>query len=81
MVPATMSKSACLGEKRTTSAPKREVSYLLLATLINSMAQHAVPKTYGNNEDSLAQDRALSSVVVMALLPKIASAPTAMIKP
>src|ERR1700684_3750431 len=42
--------SACRGEKRMTSAPKRELSKRLAAAAINSIAQHAKPIGMGQSE-------------------------------
>src|SRR5688572_7899320 len=68
MVPATISKSAWRGEKRTTSAPKRAKSYFGPITDINSMPQQAVPNGIGHRAFFLPHARTLSSVVVSAKL-------------
>jgi hypothetical protein len=43
-------QSACRGEKRMTSEPKREISKRLAPTAINSMAQQASPIGIGQTE-------------------------------
>src|SRR3990167_3008688 len=63
-VPATMSRSDWRGEKRITSAPKRERSYQLDTTLMNSMAQQAVPNGSGQSEFLRHQFSAAVSFVV-----------------
>ncbi len=50
MVPATISRSDCRGEKRTSSAPKRLMSLYDETVLMNSMAQQAVPNGSGQSE-------------------------------
>jgi hypothetical protein len=42
IVPTTINRSDCLGEKRGSAAPKRSVSYIVELTDMNSIAQHAV---------------------------------------
>src|SRR6187431_2428080 len=75
IVPTMISRSACRGEKRGNSAPKRAMSYLGAATDMNSMPQQAVTNGYWNNENFRAQFAAASILVVaksrnpMALLP------------
>jgi hypothetical protein len=46
--PATISKSACRGENRITSAPNRAKSYRLDAVAISSIPQHAVANGNGH---------------------------------
>src|SRR4051794_40000850 len=48
-VPATNITSACRGEKRTTSAPKRLMSKRPAPTAMNSIAQQAVPSGKGQS--------------------------------
>src|ERR1700733_9418030 len=49
-VPETIIKSACRGEGRKTSAPKRARSYRAMVVAIISMAQQAKPKVSGQTE-------------------------------
>src|SRR5688572_1559039 len=53
--PETIMTSACLGEARKTSAPKRARSLRELVTFIISIAQQARPKVAGQSEDLRAQ--------------------------
>ena len=55
MVPAIIITSACLGEARATSKPKREKSYLAPATAMYSIPQQLVAKVNGHNELDRAQ--------------------------
>src|SRR4029077_4538142 len=63
--PATIIKSACRGDGRNTSAPKRATSNRAAAMDIISIAQHARPNPSGQIELLRAQFTALSSVVKM----------------
>src|ERR1700674_468827 len=54
-VPATIIKSACRGEGRHTSAPKRAISNRAVVEAIISMAQQARPKVSGHIADLRAQ--------------------------
>src|SRR5205814_2834423 len=49
-VPATIIRSACRGEGRKTSAPKRARSYRAMVVAIISMAQQARPNCSGQTE-------------------------------
>src|ERR1051325_8655103 len=53
--PETIITSACRGEARNTSEPKRARSLRPLVAFIISMAQHAKPKVAGQREDLRAQ--------------------------
>ena len=53
-VPATIIKSACLGDALKI-IPKRSISYLLTAACIISTAQQAKPNVRGHSEPALAQ--------------------------
>src|ERR1041384_7006323 len=53
--PETIITSACRGEARNTSEPKRARSLPPLVAFIISMAQHAKPKVAGQREDLRAQ--------------------------
>src|SRR5580692_5679484 len=61
--PATIIRSACRGDGRKTSAPKRATSKRAAAIDIISMAQQARPNPSGQMELRRAQFTALSSVV------------------
>src|SRR5512145_2215859 len=65
IVPTTISRSDWRGEKRGSAAPKRSVSYGVELTAMNSMAQHAVTKGYGNSENLRAQPISSSFLVEM----------------
>ena len=54
-VPETIIKSACRGDGRNTSAPKRAISKRAVVDAIISMAQQANPKVSGHNELFRAQ--------------------------
>jgi hypothetical protein len=54
-VPATIIKSDCLGEKRNTSEPNRDTSYLDAAKAIISIAQHEIPIGIGQTAFFRAQ--------------------------
>src|ERR1041385_1491894 len=56
--------SACLGEARNTSDPKRARSFRPLVAFIISIAQHAKPKVAGHSDDLRAQLMSESSRVV-----------------
>ncbi len=62
--PARMIRSACRGEARKASKPKRAMSMRGPAAWNCSIAQHASPKASGKNELPRAQATAESSVVV-----------------
>ena len=62
--PERISRSACRGEARNASNPKRAMSTRAATIDIISIAQHASPKVSGKNELPRAQATALSSVVV-----------------
>jgi len=62
-VPATMNKSACRGEARNNSIPKRERSYREHAVATISIAQHARPEPSGHKEFFCAQQMNSSSLV------------------
>ena len=66
-VPATIIRSDCRGEARKTSAPKREMSYREADAAIISIAQQARPNPIGQIDDSRAQLRMRSMLVVMKL--------------
>src|SRR5260221_13709801 len=66
-VPATIIRSDCRGDARNTSAPKRAMSYRDADAAIISIAQHARPKPIGQIDDSRAQLRMRSMLVVMKL--------------
>src|SRR5918912_1509029 len=53
--PATIIRSACRGEARKTSEPKRAMSKREALAAIISMAQQARPKVTGQSDDSRAQ--------------------------
>ena len=53
-VPATIIRSACLGEALK-MIPNLSMSYRLTAACIISTAQHASPKVNGQSEPALAQ--------------------------
>src|SRR2546423_12965312 len=61
--PAMIIRSACRGEGRNTSAPKRAISKREAPMAIISMAQQARPKVMGQMELLRTQFTALSSVV------------------
>src|SRR3954468_15857510 len=65
-VPDTIITSACLGEGRNTSDPKREMSQRAVPTAIISMAQQASPKVSGQSEFERAQPISESSETTMA---------------
>src|SRR5512143_1639767 len=54
-VPATMNRSACRGEARKSSMPKRAISKRAAAVAIISMAQQASPDPNGQSEFFWAQ--------------------------
>jgi hypothetical protein len=62
-VPATIMQSDWRGEKRMISEPKREMSYRLAPTAINSIAQQARPMGIGQTEFARNQFSAASTVV------------------
>src|SRR3977135_174729 len=62
--PETIITSACLGEARKTSEPKRARSFRELVAFIISMAQQARPKVAGHSDDLRAQLISESSRVV-----------------
>src|SRR3712207_3210221 len=64
-VPATIIRSACLGEARNTPAPNRSMSYRDETVAIISMAQQASPNVIGHREDLRAQLVKASRVVVI----------------
>jgi hypothetical protein len=64
MRPERMSMSACRGEARNASKPKRATSTREATIDIISMAQQARPNVAGNSELPCAHETALSSVVV-----------------
>jgi hypothetical protein len=66
-VPATIITSHCRGEKRITSAPKREISKREAAVAINSIAQHASPIGIGQSEFLRTQLSAASNRVKITL--------------
>jgi hypothetical protein len=63
--PETIITSACRGEARNVSAPKRERSCLELTVFIISIAQQANPNVAGHNDDFLAQLTTASSLTVI----------------
>src|SRR3954469_20556489 len=65
MRPERMRRSACRGEARKASKPKRAMSRRAATTDIISIAQQASPKVAGNSELPRAQLAARSQVVVM----------------
>ena len=66
-MPETISTSACLGENRITSMPKREMSNRLDAVAINSIAQQARPIGIGHSEFLRIQLMAASTRVTITL--------------
>ncbi len=62
--PATIIRSACRGEPRNTSAPKRAMSYREQLMAIISIAQHASPNVTGQIADRRAHCTIFSTVVV-----------------
>src|SRR3954451_15640820 len=66
-VPATIIRSDCRGDARNTSAPKRAMSKRDADAAIISIAQHARPNPIGQMDDSRAQFRTRSMLVVMKL--------------
>src|SRR6476661_13299 len=66
-VPATIIRSDCRGDARNTSAPKRAMSKRDAEAAIISIAQHARPNPIGQIDDSRAQFRTRSMLVVMKL--------------
>jgi hypothetical protein len=62
--PDRISMSACRGDARNTSAPKRALSYRDVGSDIISIAQQARPKVAGQSAFERAQLSAFSSVVV-----------------
>src|SRR5438067_6093086 len=69
-VPATIIRSDCRGDARNTSAPNRAMSKRDAEAAIISMAQHARPNPIGQIDDSRAQLRIRSMLVVMKLSSK-----------
>ncbi len=63
-VPGTMRRSACRGDARKISAPKRAMSYRGVAVAIISMAQHASPNIAGHNDDRRDQFSTWSTLVI-----------------
>jgi hypothetical protein len=61
--PATIIRSACLGDARMTSMPKRDKSNRAANVLIISMAQQASPNPRGQMEFFRAQPVTASTVV------------------
>src|SRR6266511_6444321 len=61
--PATIIRSACRGEARNTSMPKRERSYRPAPVAIISIAQQASPKVAGHSEPLRAQLASFSTVL------------------
>ncbi len=66
-VPETIMQSAWRGEKRITSAPKREMSNRAAPELINSIAQHAKPIGIGQMELVRIQFTTASRLETMTL--------------
>src|SRR5215831_3242837 len=62
--PETIITSACRGEARKTSEPKRARSLRPLVAFIISIAQHASPKVAGHSDDFRAQLISESRLVV-----------------
>jgi hypothetical protein len=62
-LPATIIKSACLGDALITSIPKRAKSLCEAKVDIISIAQQASPNPRGQTEELLAQPTAFSRVV------------------
>src|SRR5215471_13226239 len=62
--PETIITSACRGEARKTSEPKRARSLRPLVAFIISIAQHASPNVAGHSEDFRAQLISESRLVV-----------------
>src|SRR5687768_203803 len=73
--PATIIRSACRGDPRNTSAPKRAMSYREQLIAIISMAQHARPNVTGQIADRRAQLTTFSTVVVITGISMSASRP------
>jgi hypothetical protein len=69
VVPATIIRSDCLGEKRKTSEPKREASNLAAAKAIISIAQHEIPIGIGHNEFFL--DQFIRSAILVVMKPSV----------
>jgi hypothetical protein len=70
-VPATIIRSDCRGDARKTSAPNRAMSKREADAAIISIAQQARPKPIGQIDDSRAQLRTRSILVVMKLSSKL----------
>src|SRR5690606_27571194 len=73
--PAMIIRSACRGEARNTSAPKRAMSYRDALIDIISMAQQARPKVTGQIADLRAQVTTFSTVVVRTGISSCCSRP------
>src|SRR5581483_9066237 len=58
-------RSACRGELRNTSEPKRAISYSADVTVIISIAQHASPIVRGQTDELCAQRATSSSLASM----------------
>src|SRR5271156_4759349 len=59
--PDTIIRSACRGEARKTSEPKRAMSYVEFVALIISIAQQASPMVSGQTDELCAQRLTSSS--------------------
>src|SRR5208283_998561 len=75
VVPATIRRSHCRGEKRMTSDPKRDASNRGSTSAIISIPQHDIPNGMGQTEFFLHQLIAASIFVVIRLSPKACSNP------
>src|SRR3954471_2887326 len=75
--PATIIRSACRGEARKTSMPKRARSYRPAPVAIISMAQQASPKVAGHSDDLRVQLTSFSTVVSRTPLGSFSSRPMA----
>src|SRR5919107_2587930 len=75
--PATIIRSACRGEARKTSMPKRARSYRPAPVAIISIAQQASPKVAGHSDDLRVQLTSFSTVVSRTPLGSFSSSPIA----
>src|SRR3990167_6155006 len=66
IVPATIMRSACLGEGRATPNPKRSRSNREAPPAINSIAQQASPKVNGHKELARAMSKTSSTLKKLA---------------
>src|SRR5258706_9115373 len=69
VVPATIIRSDCLGEKRNTSAPNLAESYLAAAKAIISIAQHEIP--IGIGQSAFFLDQLITSWIFVVKKPSL----------